>query len=405
VEEGIRELLEELLRRTHLSAPSDLAAVVVDQVVESLGARDAAVYLVDYEQELLRPVPVRGRPVGEPLSVAGTVGGRSFSSTSIIGTPGDSEGERRLWLPLLDGTERLGVLSLTFPAEAVSERLVEGCERYAHAVAMLIVAKSQYGDAFEMVRRRRPLTIASELAHALAPPQVFATDDMTLAILLEPCYDNGGDAVDYAVNDRVLHVGIFDAMGHGLPAAGVAAFAVAAYRQSRRAGADLMATHAAMDEAVGRQFPDDRFVTAVIAELDLDTGALRWIGAGHPPPLVIRQGRLRVLELASVPPLGAGVPGEPEIAVASLEPGDLLLFYTDGLTDARGPDGEPFTLQAVARFIEREAAAGHTGPETLRRIRQAILGRERAQLRDDATALLVEWRAGDELRLMPQTVL
>jgi serine phosphatase RsbU (regulator of sigma subunit) len=106
-----------------------------------------------------------------------------------------------------------------------------------------------------------------------------------------------------------------------------------------------------------------------------------------------------------VPPLGAGVPGEPEIAVASLEPGDLLLFYTDGLTDARGPDGEPFTLQAVARFIEREAAAGHTGPETLRRIRQAIIGRERAQLRDDATALLVEWRAGDELRLMPQTVL
>jgi hypothetical protein len=405
VEEGIRELLEELLRRTHLSAPSDLAAVVVDQVVESLGARDAAVYLVDYEQELLRPVPVRGRPVGEPLSVAGTVGGRSFSSTSIIGTPGDSEGERRLWLPLLDGTERLGVLSLTFPAEAVSERLVEGCERYAHAVAMLIVAKSQYGDAFEMVRRRRPLTIASELAHALAPPLVFATDDMTLAILLEPCYDNGGDAVDYAVNDRVLHVGIFDAMGHGLPAAGVAAFALAAYRQSRRAGSDLMATHAAMDEAVGRQFPDDRFVTAVIAELDLDTGALRWIGAGHPPPLVIRQGHLRILELSSVPPLGAGIAGEPEIAVASLEPGDLLLFYTDGLTDARGPGGEPFTLQAVGRFIEREAAAGHTGPETLRRIRQAILGRERAQLRDDATALLVEWRAGDERRLMPQTVL
>jgi serine phosphatase RsbU (regulator of sigma subunit) len=99
------------------------------------------------------------------------------------------------------------------------------------------------------------------------------------------------------------------------------------------------------------------------------------------------------------------VPAQPVVAAESLEPGDLLLFYTDGLVDARGPDGERFTLEAIARFVEREVAAGHTAPETLRRIRHAIIGRERAQLRDDASALLVEWRAGDERRLMPQTVL
>lgn len=399
-----RELLEELLRRTHLSSPSDVAAVVTDQVVASLGAHAAVVYLVDYEQERLVPLAVGGAPTSDSLSVAGTVAGRAFTSTSIITTPGDAEGERRLWLPLLDGTERLGVLGLTFPAQAVSDRLVEVCERYAHAVAMLIIAKSQYGDVFEIARRRQGLTIAAELARTLAPPLVFATDDLSLAVLLEPCYDNGGDAADYALNGRVLHVGVFDAMGHGLAAAGVAAFAVAAYRHSRRAGMGLMATQAAMDEAVGRQFPDDRFVTAVIAELDLDSGELRWIGAGHPPPLVIRGGRLRALELSSVPPLGAGVAAEPTVAATSLEPGDLLLFYTDGLTDALGPEGERFTLDAVGRFIVREAAAGHTAPETLRRIRQSIIGRERAQLRDDATAVLVEWRAGDELRLMPQTV-
>jgi len=69
------------------------------------------------------------------------------------------------------------------------------------------------------------------------------------------------------------------------------------------------------------------------------------------------------------------------------------------------PDGEPSTLETVARFIEREVAAGHTAPETLRRIRHGIISRERAELRDDASALLIEWRAGDERRLMPQTVL
>jgi len=144
----------------------------------------------------------------------------------------------------------------------------------------------------------------------------------------------------------------------------------------------------------------------VIAQLDIDTGELRWIGAGHPPPLVIRQGRrMRTLALSSVPPLGVHLPATPVVVTEKLEPGDLLLFYTDGLIDARGPDGEPFTLETVARFIEREVAAGHTAPETLRRIRHGIIGRERAQLRDDATALLIEWRAGDERRLMPQTVL
>lgn len=61
---------------------------------------------------------------------------------------------------------------------------------------MLIATKSAYGDAFEVTRRQRPMTIASELLWQLAPPLVFATDRLVLAGMLEPCYDNGGDALD-----------------------------------------------------------------------------------------------------------------------------------------------------------------------------------------------------------------
>ena len=198
----------------------------------------------------------------------------------------------RLWLPLLDGTERLGVMGMSFAGGSLSPALVEACERYAHLVAMLIITKQAFGDAFEVVRRRKPMSLASELAWGLAPPLVFATDDLAVAGMLEPAYDNGGDALDYAVNGRTLHLGVFDAMGHGLAAAGVAAFAVSAYRHSRRAGHDLLQTYAAMDEAVGTQFPERRFVTALIARLDLDSGMLHAGSApGHPPPLVIRGGR------------------------------------------------------------------------------------------------------------------
>jgi serine/threonine protein phosphatase PrpC len=401
---AVSAMLTELLRRTHLSAPSDLAAVVADPV-RRIGGRDVVLYLIDYEQRTL--VPLRGSHPEDlpPLSVTGTIAGRAFSSTSILRSSSEEGTGQRLWLPLLDGTDRLGVMSVSFEEAAVSEPTVIACERYAHLTAILIVSKSAYGDLLQVTRRRRPMTIASELLWQLVPPLVFATDQLVVAGMLEPCYDNGGDALDYAVNDDVLHVGVFDAMGHGLAAAGVAAFALSAYRHSRRGGRGLLETYAAMDDAVRDQFPDERYVTAVIAQLDLDMGRLTWISAGHPPPLIIRDGRLaRTLSAPPATPLGIPLPGpRPVLAEESLEPGDLLLVYTDGLTEARHPDGQMFTVAGLAEFIEREAAAGQTAPETLRRLRHAIVDRQPGQLKDDATAMLVEWRRGAETKLLPQT--
>jgi serine phosphatase RsbU (regulator of sigma subunit) len=407
-DEAATNLILGLLRRTHLSTASALPEIVADQAA-GIGARDVVLYLIDFERALLVPLPSPPAAAAgaEPQSVGGTVAGRTFATTTILTST--ENGRQRLWAPLLDGTERLGVIGMSFATSGaeVGQRTVEVCERYAHLVAMLIATKGMYSDVFEVARRRKPATIAAELARALAPPLVFATDDVTLAGLLEPCYDNGGDALDYAINDRTLHLGVFDAMGHGLAAVGVAAFAISAYRNSRRSGCDLLETYAAMDEAVGEQFPDRRFVTAVIAELDLDTGQLSWVSAGHPPPLLIRDLRhSRTLSAKPATPLGAGLTnGAPTVARESLEPGDLLLLYTDGLTEARDQDGQPLGIQGLSRFVEREASAGQPAPETLRRLRHALVDREHAQLADDATALLIEWRRQTELKLVPQTVL
>src|SRR3954453_3784296 len=104
----------------------------------------------------------------------------------MSGRRSSSEGDEgeRLWLPLLDGTERLGVMQLAFDQGPIPERTVTVCERYAHLTRLLIARKAAYGAPSEVPRRRRPMTIASELLGQLAPPLVFATDRLVLAAML-----------------------------------------------------------------------------------------------------------------------------------------------------------------------------------------------------------------------------
>jgi serine phosphatase RsbU (regulator of sigma subunit) len=400
-------LLQEALRRMHLSSASDLPMVVAEEA-RTIGVDPLVLYLLDHEQKCLVPVPCPGAENREPLPVQGTMAGRCFSSTLIRELDDEASG-RRLWLPLLDGTERLGVVEMTFPDRqaALPGALVALCERYAHLIATLIANKDLYSDFFKVLRRRHTMSFASELLWELVPPQVLATDTFVLAAMLEPCYDIGGDAYDYAINqDGFLHLAVFDAMGHGLAAAGVAAFALSVYRHSRRAGESPTETYAAIDVAISEQYPTSRFVTGLIAQLDLGSGRLSWINAGHPPPLLLRDGRLiKAIEGAPAPPMGMQLATGPSVMHEEwLEPADMVLLYTDGLTEARRPDGELFTAERLGEFIERQAANGLPAPETLRGLRQAIIERGEGALRDDATALLVEWRRGSEQELLPRTV-
>jgi hypothetical protein len=401
----VGRMLMEVLRRTHLSAADDLTTVVFEEA-RAIGVDECVLFLADYEQKVLVPVPGPDADAREALSVHGTIAGRCFASTSILET--DADGGRRLWLPLVDGTERLGVLELVFGGHdgPLLEPLRLVCERYSHFVATLVASKDHYSDTFKLVRRRKRMTTANELLRALVPPQVMATDRFVLSTLLEPAYDAGGDAYDYALNDGVLHVGVFDGVGHGLAAAGVTAFALSVYRNSRRLGAGLTSTYAAIDAELADQYPADRYVTAWLAELDVHAGTLRWMSAGHPAPLLLRGGRfVKELDVQAVPPMGLQLATRtPQIGELSLEPGDMILAYTDGLTESRRPDGRLFTTERLAEFVERSAAAGEAAPETLRQLREAMIERGEGALRDDATAVLVEWRRGTERALIPETV-
>jgi serine phosphatase RsbU (regulator of sigma subunit) len=401
-------LFTEFLRRTHLSHPDDLANVAAEVAEQALGASEVVMYLANYEQTMLVPVPARIAPERLELRIDGTVAGHAFTTSTIHDSVTEVPGRRRLWVPVLDGTDRMGVLELCLDATdgKIASELVMVVERYAHAVAQAALSKRQYGDVFDLVQRSQPMTIGAELLHSVLPPSVFATDGLVISTMLEPAYANGGDAFDYAVNGPLAHLAVFDGMGHGLEAAGISTFAVAAYRHSRRRGLELAETYAVMDSALGRQFDGTRFATAVLAQLERETGTLRWVSAGHPQPLLIRHGRVvKALEVEPATPLGVPFTA-PEISVGveQLQRGDSLLFYTDGLTEARQPGGDFLTEEGLAGFVQRQAAALLASPETLRRLRHAILEHQDGVLHDDATALLVDWQRGGESLLLPESV-
>jgi hypothetical protein len=382
--DGGRELLGHLLEASHDLAPDALVAAVT-RAGKALDAEDIAVYLVDYEQTVLVPLP--DGTDRTPLAIDATLAGRAFATIAV--QEADSEAGRRLWLPLLDGAERLGVLGLTLPS--VDDVLRKRCSWLATLVAEMILSKDQYTDTYSLVRRRQAMSLAAEMQWQLLPPLTFVTPRVVIAGLLEPAYEVAGDAFDYALNGDIAHLAVIDPVGHDLTASVLAAVTVGSYRHSRRAGLDLNATHAAMDKTVATQFGGERFVTGQLAQLDCPTGRLRWVNAGHPPPLLVRRAKVvDTLACQPAPPLGLGI-GQPEIATAVLEPRDRVLFYTDGVTEGRNLAGEPFGETRLADLLIRETLAGQPAAETMRRLAHAILAHQGRTPRDDATMVFLEW--------------
>ena len=291
-------------------------------------------------------------------------------------------------MPVLDGVERLGVLEIAASGE---EPDLDELRVLGGLIAELVMTKQAYGDLFERVRRRRPMSVAAELAWRLLPPLTFGTDRLVISGVLAPVYQLGGDAFDYSVDAHTARIAVFDAMGHGLEAGLLASVAMAACRTSRRAGEDIVGTAAAVDLAVAAQFGFDRFVTAVLADLDLGSGRLQWSVSGHPPPLLLRNGRIvKTLAGKVAPPLG--VSGVVTVSEEMLEPADQVLFFTDGVVEARSADGEFFGIERLVDMVTRTTAAGTPAPETMRRLIHAILDHQEGQLQDDATIVVLEWQ-------------
>ena len=383
-------MIEALLDAEHHLAPSEIASVI-EGLGQAMGASEVTAYLVDHAQQVLAVLP--GSAAGpEELDVDGTVAGRAFQTELIVhGAPVD--GQTTFWVPIKDASDRLGVLkAVASEEEATSRRL----SALASIIAAMVTGRRQYGDDILLARRRKPMTLAAEMRWSMLPPLTYEGPGVSVAGVLEPAYEIAGDTFDYGVNGDVVHLAILDAMGHGLEASLMASLAVSSYRHSRRSGLDLDDMVSAMDVAISSQFPEGRFVTAQLAMLDIDTGHLRYLSAGHPAAMLVRNGRvIGDLTAEPGPPVGLGLQ-RPAILTASLEPGDRLLFLSDGAIEARSPQGELFGRDRLGGLLERAVASGLPSAEVMRRLMHAMLDHQQGKLQDDATLVLLEWPDSDD---------
>jgi hypothetical protein len=381
--------LVELLEGAEL-APPDRLRVLVDAAARALDVR-ITMYLADYDERRLHPWSADGAVGRTALGVDTTLAGRAFRQLRIL--PARAGGRPRLWVPLLDGVERLGVLDVEVDEEddLHDPGLRAQCRWLAMLLGHLITLLTQYGDAVDLVRLPTPRTVAGELIWSMLPPLTAGVDSFVVSGVVEPRHGVSGDAFDYALSETTAGLIVVDAVGHDLRSGLIAATAVAAHRHARRAGLDLYGQARTIDETIDRNFGRGAFATAVLAEVDLATGRLRYLNAGHPEPLVMRRGRVvKPLTAGRTPPLGVGI-ADRAVGEEVLQPQDWLVLHTDGITEARDAEGEFFGDARLVDFLQREAAAGHPPPETARRLIQAILAHQDGVLQDDATVVLARW--------------
>lgn len=384
------------LLRLAQTADPQLVVETLSMTVAELGGSDVVLLLVDYDHVQLRPHP-DVLPHGEQptvVSLEGSMAGRVFVSGRPLAA--QREDGWHVWIPVAERAQMLGVLSMTLPAW--DDDVEEFCAELGIAAAHLVMTADGYTDRLRRLRRGKNMTLAAEMQWGILPPLTFSLDGTTVAGLLEPAYEVGGDCFDYSINGDLLDVAVFDAMGHGLRSAVLGSLAVSAYRNARRErpGVDVATLLGAVDAVVTEYAQGDSFVTGVFAQLDVTTGRLRWATAGHPAPLHVRRaGALAPVDVRPAAPLGLnswfGEAGEIDVIEISLEPGDAVLFYTDGVVEARSPDGEEFGESRLRDLLERESCSGREPAEVLRRLVHSVLSHHGTRLKDDASTMYLRW--------------
>ena len=294
--------------------------------------------------------------------------------------------------PITERGEVLGLLELDLPSEPSAETVSE-IRRTAHVLGYVVIASRRHTDLYEWGQRSTPYSLSAEIQRRLLPAAYTCeAGSFTLSSWLEPADSAAGDTLDYSLARDVLHLSVTDAVGHGIDSALTATLCVGSLRNSRRHGATLLEQATRTNEVLLANCcgPDgEGFATALLGRLDLNSGELNMVNAGHTAPYLARDGQVSLVELPADFPLGLFEGSTYRNTAVPLKSGDRIVIVTDGM------------LERAAASIDLETHIDRTRSlhprEATRALADLVIEASGGSLADDAALLVIDWH-GDHDR-------
>ena len=234
------------------------------------------------------------------------------------------------------------------------------------------------------------LTTAREIQKSLLPPKAMHPTTCRHAVRYIPMDAVGGDLYDFIrIDADRFAVLMADVTGHGIPAALIASMLKTAAAAQSHVADDPGRVVREINRRLHDQL-DGYLVTLVYAVVDTRSRQLALCNAGHPAPLLRRRNRASATAIGSAAAAIGVVEDETYAATRiPLESGDRLVFYTDGLTEAESPDGEPFSVDRVRERLAEDRESD-VEPWTEKLLESVRRWRGRAELQDDLTVVCLD---------------
>lgn len=260
----------------------------------------------------------------------------------------------------------------------------------------LIASVRGQADGRRAARRRaaqhaREQADAREIQRALLPQELPVLDGWDLAARCEPAECVGGDTFDVIrLDERRVGISLGDVSGKGIPAALLASNLQAAVRAAAATGLSPARLCAEVNRSLCASLTPWRFVTYFYGILDTVTGDFRYCNAGHLPPLHVTTGGSATRLAPGGIVLGIANDSTYQEAAVRLEPGERLVIYTDGLTEAVSADGEEFGEERLASIFRPDSAKnGWSAADSLVDLFERVRTFSDGRFHDDRTALIL----------------
>jgi len=289
--------------------------------------------------------------------------------------------------------ELLGVLYMDshVPSSAFTELDRQVLRTLAREAATVIENARLFAAARAKARLDHEIEIASGIQRTLLPKSLPNLPDVAVAGSTLSCHSVGGDCFDVIELSGGRH-GIFvgDVSGKGISAALLATLLQGVFYTTAAMDISLPGVFSRVNQYLCERSGEDRYATVFYGILD-KMGRFEYVNAGHVPPLVKRRsGGLEGLGSANFP-VGMFVEAEYQSARVALEPGEFLVIYTDGVSEAANPRNDLFEEARLRRIIED--FKGKTVEELGDAIREGLRGfTEGAAQSDDITILVVQYK-------------